>query len=635
MYDLFVDETSAPTTGAGRHPRQPRAAGRPIRTCRAARALGRRARTTARYRGRAAAAVARGRGSRGPGGGHWRPRRWPQPVAAPAGERPARRSISRLDRDGLLPAITFIFSRVGCEAAVGQLLRDGIRLITEAGGRADPPHRRGAGAVPGRRGPRGARLLGLRRGPHPRVRGPPRRDAADVPRDRRGAVHRGPDPGGVRHRDPRPRHQHAGAHRGAREAGQVQRRDPRRHHPRRVHPADRPGRPARHRRRGPRASCCGTAAWTRWPSPASRRPAPTRCARASGPPTTWPSTSSPRSAARRPARSSRRRSPSSRPTAPSSAWRGPCAATRRASRATPRRCSATSATSRSMPPCATRSRRLEKEGAKDRVREQAGRGGGVAWRRCGSATSSDPVRPPRRLRRRRAARQVLPGETPASPTVVTEDKQLRRLTLVDVPDAGRGDRPRVKVPPHFNAKSPKSRTRPRHARCASPCRTTRRPAARAAREAHAGSDEDAHRRAAPPAQGPPVPPVPRPRGPRPVGRAVVAAQARDGGPAAQGRGPHQLGGPDLRPDLHPARRDGLPVRRRRPSSPPQGENLRRLYTEKDLLAAECLRLGVWKRLDPAGPRGRRVGPDPRAAPRRGRPVTRGCPTRTSPRRSAR
>ena len=32
----------------------------------------------------------------------------------------------------------------------------------------------------------------------------------------------------------------------------------------------------------------------------------------------------------------------------------------------------------------------------------------------------------------------------------------------------------------------------------------------------------------------------------------------------------------------------------------QGENLRRLYTEKDLLAAECLRLGVWKRLDPAG-----------------------------------
>ena len=32
---------------------------------------------------------------------------------------------------------------------------------------------------------------------------------------------------------------------------------------------------------------------------------------------------------------------------------------------------------------------------------------------------------------------------------------------------------------------------------------------------------------------------------------------------------------------------------------PQGEHLRRLYTEKDLLAAECLRLGIWKRLEPA------------------------------------
>ena len=38
----------------------------------------------------------------------------------------------------------------------------------------------------------------------------------------------------------------------AREAGQVERRDPRRHHAGRVHPAHRPRRPARHRRRGPR-----------------------------------------------------------------------------------------------------------------------------------------------------------------------------------------------------------------------------------------------------------------------------------------------------------------------------------------------------------------------------------------------
>ena len=36
--------------------------------------------------------------------------------------------IDRLDREGLLPAITFIFSRAGCDAAVLQCLRAGLRL---------------------------------------------------------------------------------------------------------------------------------------------------------------------------------------------------------------------------------------------------------------------------------------------------------------------------------------------------------------------------------------------------------------------------------------------------------------------------------------------------------------------------
>jgi len=39
--------------------------------------------------------------------------------------------ITRLERDGLLPAITFIFSRAGCDAAVGQGVRAGLRLTTE------------------------------------------------------------------------------------------------------------------------------------------------------------------------------------------------------------------------------------------------------------------------------------------------------------------------------------------------------------------------------------------------------------------------------------------------------------------------------------------------------------------------
>ncbi|WP_137726036.1 DEAD/DEAH box helicase [Prescottella subtropica] len=38
--------------------------------------------------------------------------------------------IARLDEEGLLPAITFIFSRAGCEAALGQCVRSKLRLTT-------------------------------------------------------------------------------------------------------------------------------------------------------------------------------------------------------------------------------------------------------------------------------------------------------------------------------------------------------------------------------------------------------------------------------------------------------------------------------------------------------------------------
>ncbi len=55
------------------------------------------------------------------------------------GRRPRSRStpsrvdvIERLDREGLLPAITFIFSRAGCDAAVRQCLVSGLRLTTPA-----------------------------------------------------------------------------------------------------------------------------------------------------------------------------------------------------------------------------------------------------------------------------------------------------------------------------------------------------------------------------------------------------------------------------------------------------------------------------------------------------------------------
>jgi ATP-dependent RNA helicase HelY len=58
----------------------------------------------------------------------YRPTRGGRPVRPPV---PRRTDVlERLDREGLLPAITFIFSRAGCEAAVEQCLRSGLRLTT-------------------------------------------------------------------------------------------------------------------------------------------------------------------------------------------------------------------------------------------------------------------------------------------------------------------------------------------------------------------------------------------------------------------------------------------------------------------------------------------------------------------------
>ncbi|WP_432574724.1 DEAD/DEAH box helicase [Kineococcus sp. SYSU DK005] len=74
------------------------------------------------------AAAGRGRG-RGPG----RPRPGGGRFAAgpPGGRTPSRAQVlERLDAAGLLPAITFIFSRAGCDAAVQQCVAWGLRLTT-------------------------------------------------------------------------------------------------------------------------------------------------------------------------------------------------------------------------------------------------------------------------------------------------------------------------------------------------------------------------------------------------------------------------------------------------------------------------------------------------------------------------
>jgi ATP-dependent RNA helicase HelY len=63
-------------------------------------------------------------GDRRPGRGGQRPRRVYVPSRVEV--------VERLDAEGLLPAITFIFSRAGCDAAVAQCLRAGMRLLGPA-----------------------------------------------------------------------------------------------------------------------------------------------------------------------------------------------------------------------------------------------------------------------------------------------------------------------------------------------------------------------------------------------------------------------------------------------------------------------------------------------------------------------
>ncbi|HKJ12496.1 MAG TPA: DEAD/DEAH box helicase [Ornithinimicrobium sp.] len=74
-------------------------------------------------RGRAGAGPRGNRSDEDAGG---RPARPGRPPAHGAGRADV---VHELDRQGLLPAITFIFSRAGCDAAVRQLLFAGVRLV--------------------------------------------------------------------------------------------------------------------------------------------------------------------------------------------------------------------------------------------------------------------------------------------------------------------------------------------------------------------------------------------------------------------------------------------------------------------------------------------------------------------------
>ena len=571
----------------------------------------------------------------GPASATARRRRRARRGAAPLGGGPSRADvIERLDRDGLLPAITFIFSRAGCEAAVSQLLAprtsgssprpraDRIRRHVEE--RVERPRRRG----PRRCSATGSSSRGSRAGSPPTTPGCCRRSA----RSSRSCSPR-PDPGRLRHRDAGAGHQHAGPHRRAREAGQVQRRDARRHHARPSTPSS----PA-----GPAGAASTSRATRSCRGPARRRPARGRrpgvhahLPAALELPTDLQHGRQPRRPGRprdAPARSSRPRSPSSRPTGPWSAWRG---TVRRNEEALEGYAEAMTCHLRRLP----RVRRAApldprpREGGVARARSAspAAPRPQLASRGCGSATSSEipagrragyavvvaagTVR--RQGRGRRADRPhrgqagapADPGRRPrprSSP--VTHVRVPQGLQRAQAPSPGATwPRPlRIAVPheppPRRRARADTGGEDERISGCAASCGRTRATSAPTARTTPAG----------------------------PSGGGGCRRET-DGLPA-QGRGPHQLGGPHLRPDLRPARRAGLPVRRRHRGDRRGADGCAGSTPSRTCSPPSACGTACGTRLDAAGPGRGRVGAGPRAPSRGGRGSPRGCRTTTSPRR---
>ncbi|MFL6167566.1 MAG: DEAD/DEAH box helicase, partial [Ornithinibacter sp.] len=187
--------------------------------------------------------------------------------------------------------------------------------------------------------------------------------------------------------------------------------------------------------------------------------------------------------------------------------------------------------------------------------------------------------------------------TPTGPAVVTEDRQFRRLTLVDVPEPVESVT-QVKVPPNFNPKSPKSRRDlATSLRIAVPHGIEDSPRRRA-RQVTAGESERVaqlrHELTTHPCHQCPDRETHARWAERwwRLKRETVGLQRRvEGRTNTVARTFDRIC--DALEALGYLGEGGTVVTER-------GERLRRLYTEKDLLAAECLRHDVWKRLDAAG-----------------------------------
>src|SRR3954470_22893004 len=123
IYDLFVDETETPARSSDPAALKESARVNP-ELLDALRGFERGTDRRGHLEDAGAPRGRRGKERRG------RPSEGPPPRGGRLGGGPSRADVTeRLDRDGLLPAITFIFSRAGCNAAVGQLLSRDVRLI--------------------------------------------------------------------------------------------------------------------------------------------------------------------------------------------------------------------------------------------------------------------------------------------------------------------------------------------------------------------------------------------------------------------------------------------------------------------------------------------------------------------------
>src|SRR5450631_490603 len=120
LYDLFTEEVTDATGVADLTRVNPE--------------LLQRIRTGDRLTGHDGGSDARGRARDGGTDRRGRGRRPPRQGGRFGGGPSRSEVIERLNRAGLLPAITFIFSRIGCTSAVSQLLANGMRLIPSGEG---------------------------------------------------------------------------------------------------------------------------------------------------------------------------------------------------------------------------------------------------------------------------------------------------------------------------------------------------------------------------------------------------------------------------------------------------------------------------------------------------------------------